>query len=216
MFTDFFFPDRCVGCNQIIAAETYVCELCENQISFCNLDFEAENILKESCKTLFPVENAFSVMEFQKEGLTRDLMHDLKYKSREDIGNLFAEWTIERLNFKQKPDLITSVPLHPKKMKERGYNQLHIFTKKISDHYKIPCDNDLIKRNYYAKAQALKNKKGREKQEQLFSLQKSIVGKHVLIIDDVFTTGNTMSMMAWEILKEKNNKVSVLIMAHDY
>ena len=99
-------------------------------------------------------------------------------------------------------------------MKKRGYNQLHIFTEKISKHYKIPADNDLVKRNYFAKAQALKNKKNREKQEKLFSLNKQIVGKHVLIIDDVFTTGNTMSMMAWEILKEKN-KVSILVMAYD-
>ena len=216
MFKDFFFPDRCVGCNLIIAAKTYVCELCKNQISFCNLEFEAENILKENCKTLFPVENAFALMEFQKEALSRELMHHLKYKNRENIAEIFAEWTIERLTFKQKPDLIISVPLHPKKTKERGYNQLHLFTEKISDYYQIPFDHHLIKRNYYAKPQALKNKKGREKQEQLFSLQKPIIGKHVLIIDDVFTTGNTMSMMAWEILNNKNNKVSILIMAHDY
>lgn len=216
MFKDFFFPDRCVGCNLIIAAKTYVCELCKNQISFCNLEFEAENILKENCKTLFPVENSFALMSFQKEGLSRELMHHLKYKNRENIAEIFAEWTIERLTFKQKPDLIISVPLHPKKTKERGYNQLHLFAEKISDYYQIPFDHHLIKRNYYAKPQALKNKKGREKQEQLFSLQKPIIGKHVLIIDDVFTTGNTMSMMAWEILKNKNNKVSILIMAHDY
>lgn len=216
MFTDFFFPDRCVNCNLIIRAKTYICELCKNQISFCNLEFEDDNILKEHCKTLFPVENAFALMQFQKEGLSRELMHQLKYKNRPNIGEIFADWTIERLTFKQKPDLITSVPLHPKKMKERGYNQLHVFTEKIANYYKIYADNDLIKRNYYAKAQALKNKKGREKQEELFSLNTETVGKHVLIIDDVFTTGNTMSMMAWEILKNKKNKVSVLVMAHDY
>ncbi|MGS0749037.1 hypothetical protein [Halpernia sp. GG3] len=110
MFKDFFFPDRCVGCNLIIAAKTYVCELCKNQISFCNLEFESENILKENCKTLFPVDNAFALMEFQKEGLSRELMHHLKYKNRENIAEIFAEWTIERLTFKQKPDLIISVP----------------------------------------------------------------------------------------------------------
>jgi competence protein ComFC len=216
LFKDFFFPDRCVSCNQIIAAKTFVCELCKNQISFCNLEFEAESILKESCKILFPVENAFALMEFQKEGLSRDLLHTLKYKNRENIAEIFAEWTFERLRFKQKPDLLISVPLHPQKMKKRGYNQLHLFTETVAKHYQIHYDHNLIKRNYYTKAQALKNKKGRENQEQLFTLQKPIVEKHVLIIDDVFTTGNTMSMMAWEILKNKNNKVSVLIMAHDY
>lgn len=216
MFLDFFFPDRCLGCNQIIAANVFVCEICKSQIEFCTTKFEEDNILKDQCKTLFPVENAFALMQFQKEGLSRELIHNLKYKKRENLGKLFAEWTVERLTFKQKPDLLISVPLHPKKEKERGYNQLHLFTEKLSDYYNIPFDHQIIKRNYYAKAQALKNKRNREKSGHLFSLQKPITGKHILIIDDVFTTGNTMSTMAWEILKNKNNKVSVLVMEHDF
>lgn len=216
MFLDFFFPDRCLGCNEIIDANVFVCEICKNQIDFCTDKFEGDNILKEQCKTLFPIENAFSLMRFQKEGLSRELIHNLKYKKREKLGKLFADWTVERLTFKQKPDLLISVPLHPKKDKERGYNQLHFFTEKLSEYYNIPFDHQIIKRNYYAKAQALKNKRNREKSGDLFSLQKPIMNKHILIIDDVFTTGNTMSAMAWEILKNKNNKVSVLVMEHDF
>lgn len=216
MFLDFFFPDRCLGCNNIIAANIFVCEICKNQIDFCNNKFEDENVLKEQCKTIFPIENAFALMRFQKEGLSRELIHNLKYNKRKNLGKLFAKWTIERLSFNKKPDLLISVPLHPKKEKERGYNQLHLFTETISEFYNIPFDHQIIKRNYYAKAQALKDKENREKSADLFSLQKPISGKHVLIIDDVFTTGNTMSAMAWEILKNKNNKVSVLVMEQDY
>ncbi|SEG32006.1 comF family protein [Halpernia humi] len=216
MFLDFFFPDRCLGCNNIIAANIFVCEICKNQIDFCNNKFEDENVLKEQCKTIFPIENAFALMRFQKEGLSRELIHNLKYNKRKNLGKLFAKWTIERLSFDKKPDLLISVPLHPKKEKERGYNQLHLFTETISEFYNIPFDHQIIKRNYYAKAQALKDKENREKSADLFSLQKPISGKHVLIIDDVFTTGNTMSAMAWEILKNKNNKVSVLVMEQDY
>jgi competence protein ComFC len=72
-----------------------------------------------------------------------------------------------------------------------------------------------MRRNFYSKPQALKNKSGRISHENLFSLNNSISGKHVLLIDDVFTTGNTMSAMAWEILKNKNNKISILVMAND-
>jgi predicted amidophosphoribosyltransferase len=73
----------------------------------------------------------------------------------------------------------------------------------------------LIERNFYKKAQAQKNRDERTYKEQLFSVTKKISNQHVLLIDDVFTTGNTMSAVAWEVLKAGNNKVSVLVMAVD-
>ena len=69
--------------------------------------------------------------------------------------------------------------------------------------------------NFYKKAQAKKNREQRIFNEDLFSITKQISNQHVLLVDDVFTTGNTMSAVAWQILKEGNNKVSVLVMAMD-
>ncbi len=216
MILDIFFPNRCLHCNRIIEADFLVCNLCYEQIHFTHFDYFENNFIKEKCKLLFPVENTFALMQFQKENLSRKIIHELKYKSREKIGKTLAEWTIENLNFKnEKPDLLVSVPLHPKKLKERGYNQLHLFTETLSKFYKIPFSHDLIKRNYYSKAQALKDKKHRLETENTFSITKKITGKHVLLIDDVFTTGNTLSTIAWEILKSGENKVSVLVMAVD-
>ncbi|GAA4150802.1 hypothetical protein GCM10022217_04100 [Chryseobacterium ginsenosidimutans] len=155
-------------------------------------------------------------MQFSQENLSRKIIHDLKYKSREKIGKTLADWTTERLDFKnEKPDLFVSVPLHSKKLKERGYNQLHLFTETLSEFYKTPFDHELIKRNHYSKAQALKDKQHRLETKNTFSLTKNISGKHILLIDDVFTTGNTLASIAWEILKTGDNKVSVLIMAID-
>ena len=72
-------------------------------------------------------------MQFEEESLSRKIVHELKYKSRERVGKILAEWTSEQLNFgENKPDLLVSVPLHPKKLKERGYNQLHLFTQTLS------------------------------------------------------------------------------------
>lgn len=215
MLLDFFFPDRCIHCNRLIAAESFVCEVCIEQINYSTETFESENIVKEKCNSLFPTENAFALMDFQKESLSRELIHSLKYAGRENIATILAQWTIARLSFLKKPDLIISVPLHPKKQKKRGYNQLHLYTEKIAAFYKIPFDHDVISRDQNSESQAKKNRSGREKREHIFTLNKPIVGKHVLIIDDVLTTGNTMSAMAWELLKEKSNKISVLIMAND-
>lgn len=216
MFLDFLFPNRCLNCNSIINAENLVCEACIDQIHFTHHIFGEENELKKRCRLLFPVENAYALMQFGEESLSRKIVHDLKYKSREKVGKILAKWTAKRLDFKnENPDLLVSVPLHPKKLKERGYNQLHLFTETLSEHFEIPYDHTLIKRNFYKKAQALKDKAHRSATEKLFSISKPVQNQHVLLIDDVFTTGNTMSSVAWEILKEGNNKVSVLVMAVD-
>ncbi|MBU8881595.1 ComF family protein [Kaistella sp. DKR-2] len=216
MLLNLLFPNRCLHCNRIINGAELVCELCFDQIRFTHHHFSETNLLKEKCSLLFPVENAFALMQFEEESLSRKIVHQLKYASREKTGKTLAGWVSERLDFgKEKPDLLISVPLHPKKLKERGYNQLHLFTETLSENFKIPYDHHLIRRNFYKKAQALKDKRHRTETENLFSIVKNIENKHVLIIDDVFTTGNTMSSVAWEILKAGNNKVSVLVMAVD-
>jgi len=216
MILDILFPNRCLGCNSIISADLLICELCFSQIDFIHSGYSDDNFIKEKCRLLFPVENTFALMQFGKENLSRKIIHELKYKSREIAGEILAQWTLERLDFgNQKPDLLVPVPLHPKKLKERGYNQLHLFTEKISEFYNIPFDHNLIRRNHYSKAQALKNRQRRLETENTFSITQTITGKNILLIDDVFTTGNTVASIAWEILKAGNNKINVLVMAMD-
>lgn len=216
MFLNLLFPNRCIECSKIISAEDLVCELCFRKINFTHHQFGGENQLKQECKLLFPIENAFALMQFEKESLSRKIVHSLKYGNREKVGKILADWTKERISFGQeRPDLITTVPLHPKKLKERGYNQLHLFADVLSQNFKIPCDHQLLRRNLYKKAQAKKSKSERVVTDDLFSVRKAISGKHILIIDDVFTTGNTMSSVAWEILKNSGNRVSILVIALD-
>ncbi|MCQ9636002.1 ComF family protein [Chryseobacterium sp. WG23] len=216
MMLDLFFPNRCIHCSRIIEPDLLVCDLCFSQIHFTHNDYLGNNPVKEKCRLLFPVENTYALIQFEEEGLSRKIIHELKYRSREKTGKILAEWTIERLDFENtKPDLMVSVPLHPKKLRERGYNQLHLFTETLSEFYNIPFEHNLIKRNHYSKAQALKDKKHRLESVNTFSLTQPVTGKHILLIDDVFTTGNTVSSIAWEILKAGDNKVSVLVMAVD-
>ena len=216
MILDLLFPNRCIQCNRIIDSELLVCDICFSQIRFTHYHYSENNPVKEKCSLLFPVENTFSLFQFEKESLSRKIIHELKYRSREKTGKILAHWTTERLDFKdEKPDLMVSVPLHPKKLKERGYNQLHLFTETLAAFYHIPFDHNLIQRNHYSKAQALKDKKHRAETENPFSVTKNISDKNILLIDDVFTTGNTVSSIAWELLNAGNNRVSILVMAMD-
>lgn len=216
MLLDLLFPNRCLHCNTIIPKEELVCEVCIPQIKFYHYNNHEENPLKNRCKLLFPVENIFALMQFEKESLSRKIIHHLKYGSLEKVGKTLAEWTSEKLHFQdKKPDVMITVPLHKKKLKKRGYNQLHLFADTLSEKWAIPHHKNAIKRNTYQKAQAQKDKSHRAETKYDFSLTEEISGKHILLIDDVFTTGNTLSAIAWEILKNPSNKISILVMAYD-
>lgn len=216
MILDLLFPNRCLQCNRIIPGDEVICGLCFDKVNFTHWKFGDDNILKQRCNLMFPAENAFALMQFEEESLSRKIVHALKYSGREKVGRILAKWTTEKLNFdREKPDLIVTVPMHPKKEKSRGYNQLHLFANEISKHYGILVDHKVLKKNHHKKAQALKDKSQRADTEKVFSLQKNIENSHVLLIDDVYTTGSTMASAAWEILNIGNNKVSVLVMAID-
>lgn len=214
MFLDVLFPNRCLECDEIISKNEIVCVKCLDKIHFTHWDF-GENLLKQKAQFLFPVENAFSLMFFDKKGLSREILHQLKYRNQERVGGILADWVAERMEITEKPDLLINIPLHPKKLKERGYNQLHLFTEKLAEYYEIPFRHDLLQRESYHKAQAQKNKADRGETKYQFSLSENIENKHIMLIDDIYTTGNTMSAAAWEILKHKGNKLSILVMAID-
>ncbi len=216
MFLDLLFPNRCLGCNLIIENQKLVCDFCLQKINFTHWQWGKENPLKTKIQLFFPVENAFALFHFERDSLPRKIIHQLKYRNQEKIGEILANWVAERLDFNEnKPDIMVSVPLHSKKLKERGYNQLHIFAEALSQHFQIPVNHGLVKRNSYNKAQAGQDKHQRLQTQYDFSLTEPIENCHLLLIDDVFTTGNTMSTMAWEILKSGNNRVSILVMAID-
>lgn len=217
MILDFLFPNRCLDCNQLIDNNEVICELCLDKIHFSDHRFVENNSLKEKTLLLFPAQNCFSLMMYEKESLSQRIIQQLKYNKREKIGKNIADWTIERLDFEdEKPDLFVTVPLHPKKLKQRGYNQLHIFGNELSKHYNIPVNHTLLKRITHSQAQAKKNQSKRLKTKNAYQLTENINDKHILLIDDVYTTGNTISNIAWEILNNSENvKISILVMAMD-
>lgn len=209
------FPNRCIECDDVIDNKEIICLKCFSKIEFTHWDF-GENPLKQKAEFLFPIEKAFALMHFEKNSLSRKVIHQLKYSHQEKVGRILARWVCEQVDLSnQNIDLLASVPLHPKKLKERGYNQLHLFTERLSECFNIPYQHDLLKRDSYNKAQATQNKVYRESSYYHFSLIQKVENKHILLIDDVFTTGNTISTLAWELLKNKGNKISILVMAID-
>ena len=112
--------------------------------------------------------------------------------------------------------MIVTVPLHPKKLKQRGYNQLHLFGDVVSKHFQIPVNHQMLTRTKHSRAQAKKDQTERLKTKNAYQVTQKIRDKHILLIDDVYTTGNTCSNIAWEILRNSDNvRISLLVMAMD-
>ena len=217
MIFDFLFPNRCLICNQIIDKSDIVCEVCFPRVNFSNHNYNDSNTLKDKLLVQFPISNAYSLLYYEKESLAQNIIQQLKYNNRENIGKNLAKWVMERVDFKNdKPDIITTVPLHYRKLKQRGYNQLHLFGNELSKFYNIPVNHTFLQRTTHSKAQAKKDQSERLKTKNAYQLTQRIDDKHILLIDDVYTTGNTISNIAWEILNNSANvRISILVMAMD-
>ncbi len=217
MIFDFLFPNRCLNCNKLIDKDEVICEICLEKVNFTHHHFAANNSLMEKVRLMAPLGHAYSLFYYEKGSLAQHIIHTLKYNHREKIGKILAKWVWERIDFKDcKPDLIITVPLHPRKLKQRGYNQLHLFANELSKHFQIPVNHHFLRRTKHSRAQASKNQSERLKTKNAYQLTETISDKHILLIDDVYTTGNTISNIAWEILNNsKNVRISILVMAMD-
>lgn len=216
-----FYPKICVICDEkLIENEFVVCTNCRHDLPLTNFQSYTDNKVTETFYGKVILEKGFSLLYFRKKGSTQKLVHDLKYKGNQEIGLFFGNWLGEMLKENQEfknVDVIIPVPLHPKKMRERGYNQVTKFGEKLSFHLKVPfIENELI-RISSNKTQTFKTRLERFNNiETKFHLKKpsKFIGKHILLIDDVVTTGATLEACAKEFLKSKNCKISILTMGY--
>jgi len=167
-----------------------------------------------------PIEEARSFLYYQKDGITQKLIHQLKYKNQPEIGEFIGEWfgsNLTGMNVFEDVDYIVPVPLHPQKKRKRGYNQVTLFGETLSKILGIEYKSNVLIRFSTTKTQTLKQRFERFSDSKTkFKLANTTIfeNKHVLLIDDVITTGATIEACANELLKTKNIIVSVATMAY--
>jgi len=160
------------------------------------------------------------LLYYYKKGITQRLFHNLKYRGQEEISSYLAEWFtpyLEENNFMTGIDGIIPVPLHRSRLKERGYNQVEGFAKTLATNFnKVYIDDVLIKKEA-TKTQVFKNRLARQKiKPNYFSLEQEskIENKHILLCDDIVTTGATMKNCIQVLQVAKNVKISIASMAY--
>lgn len=214
------FPNFCFGCTKLlINNETTICSKCLHFLPFTRHNQLKENEITRTFKGIIPIEFGYSMLYFNKKGITQSLIHNLKYRNKQEIGtflgNIYAK-ELQDNKILTVVDYIIPVPLHKKRFHERGYNQITSFCKSLGENLNIPVLDNVLVKTEYLKSQTLKNKELRlENNKKAFTIQnfKDLSNKHFLIIDDVFTTGATLESCAKEILKIENAKVSILTIA---
>ncbi len=213
-------PRVCFGCNaQLFREERILCAVCRHDVPLTDHNYLEENAVDRIFYGRIPIKKAASFVFFSKNGLVKNLLHWLKYKNQEQIGGFFGDWCgahLKENGHLKNIDVVVPVPLHPKKLKKRGYNQVALFARTIAENLDAEyCDDWLIK----VKNIKTQTKKGRqwrwESSKDAFELNASYSGKfkHVLLVDDVITTGATIESCAQTLLQQKNIAVSVLSMA---
>ena len=215
-----FFPPVCAGCHSfLVSNENVICTLCRHNLPLTNHHLNPENEAFKKFYGRIPVEHTSTLLYFHKKGIVQELIHNLKYKGQEDIGTVLGEWyadELKTLEILQSVDEIIPVPLHKRKLRERGYNQVTNFGTTLSSGLNIPYNPNLLVRNIYSKTQSKKNLLNRsEGIDTTFDVaySENDHDKHCLLIDDVLTTGSTLEACSHALLKIPGAKISIVCMA---
>ncbi len=214
--THLFYPHLCEGCNKpLIANEWILCISCEAQLPETGNCTIPENETGLRFAGRIPYIYAASFAYFTDEGLLQHLIHGLKYKNKQDIGRYLGSIFGQQLNSSgwiKEVDMIVPVPLHPAKLAARGFNQSELIAAGISVATGIPVYNNILLRTRNTESQTKKSRSERvDNMKNAFCISENsnINGKHILICDDILTTGATIEACALTLSTEKSIKISI-------
>ncbi|NJB71228.1 ComF family protein [Saonia flava] len=214
------FPPICFGCNaHLIGGEKTLCTICRNQLPLTDYNYNEENPVDRIFYGRVNIKKVNSFLFFTKNGIIKNIIHHLKYKNQEEIGSFFGDWfgqIIKKEGFSAYIDVIIPVPLHKKRLKKRGYNQVALFGKQLAHHLNADYMDNVLIKTANTKTQTKKGRIYRWQQNQnLFELTNSsfLKNKNVLLVDDVITTGATIEACANALHRAENVNIYVATMA---
>ncbi len=217
---DLFFPKVCYACFYALHDnEDTVCTDCRHDLPVTNFHFDDQDTVKKVLYGRAKIEQATALFRFEKKGLVQQLIHGLKYKGYEHIGGFLGDWMggeLKRVAHYKGIDVVIPVPLHKNKLKKRGYNQVAKFGQHIANALNIGYKDDVLIKVTHTKSQVSKKRLARwNHTDEFFVLQNktTIAGKHILLVDDLITTGATLEACITALNKAENVKISIATMA---
>lgn len=219
-FISLLFPRLCYGCgNHLVRNESLICTECFVMIPRTNYHLNPDNPVSQLFWGRCRMEKAAAFSYYTRDSRIRKMIHQLKYKGARDIGSelgrIYAV-SLRSSNFLDDIDMIIPVPLHPSKKRQRGFNQSDEISRGISSVSGLPVDTGTLIRKTGSKTQTRKSRYDRWTNVRdifLVTDEEKLKGQHILLVDDVITTGSTIEACACEILKTEGTKVSVVALA---
>jgi ComF family protein len=211
-----FYPRLCEGCSKpLLPAEQVLCLSCGMHIEPNDYNHIAGNDTEMRLAGRIPFSYATSFAPFINDGLLQHLLHGLKYQGKKEIGiylgKIFA-YSLQQTDWIATIDAIVPVPLHAKKQAARGYNQCMLIAAGMSDILRIPVISNVLIRTRHTESQTQKTRAERvQNMQDAFAVKDAaaLKGKHLLLVDDVLTTGATLEACALSLLKIEGVKVCI-------
>ena len=215
-----FFPKLCHACNTVLKDnEIDICVGCRHELPVTNYHFERPEIVKKIFYGRVQLEDATALFYFHKKGRVQQLLHHLKYQGDEDIGRVFGNWLgaeLQESPYYESIDVVIPVPIHLKKLKQRGYNQATLFAQQIAKVLNVPYVDDVLLKSVNTKSQVFQSREARfQSVSHSFYAQNlnTVDNKHILLVDDIITTGATIEACALVLNPEKKVRLSVATLA---
>lgn len=220
-FVSLLFPELCAACREsLLANEHLICTACVYNLPYTNFHLQPDNIVARQFWGKIPLEAAYALFYFNKGGKIQNLMHQFKYKGVKQIGNVLGRLAGEQLiknDIFSNVDFIIPVPLHKKRLQQRGYNQSACFADGLAEKLNALPEFDNLVRSKATETQTHKSRFERfENMLEVFSVKDpgKLINKHVLLVDDVVTTGSTLEACGACLLKIPGLKLSIATIAY--
>ncbi|WP_138432807.1 ComF family protein [Winogradskyella algicola] len=215
-----FFPVVCEACNNALADnELVICTNCRHDLPVTNFHFENAHNVKKVVYGRVKLEQATALLHFSKKGIVQQLLHNLKYRGHQNISDFLGRWLgseLKTIEAYKKIDVVVPVPLYKTKLRQRGYNQVEQFGKAIAEAINADYNDTVLIKTKPTKTKVFEGRLSRWSDDgAVFAISEnlSLREKHILLVDDIITTGATAEACATELLKIDNIKLSLATMA---
>jgi len=196
---DFMFPEYCPGCQELLLQEEFgICLSCMAKLPLTDFHLYGNNPVFKQLQARIPISHASSAFYFKKGNSVQRIIHEIKYhkawKAAKALGRFYGPLLFSNPGFREI-DCLIPVPLHPKRLEERGFNQSEEFCKGLSEVNKIPILKNHLIRAKNSKSQTQKERKDRFdllKKDFFIVNGRELTNKKILLVDDIITTGATM------------------------
>ena len=215
-FVHIIFPHNCANCDSdTLHQDSFLCSKCFTLLPATGFFDVPDNPVEKIFYGRVKIESAAAGFYFNKHSIIQNLISQLKYHGNKEagifLGNQIGKYLKESKRF-ESVDVLVPVPLNLIKEKKRGYNQSHLIAQGITQEFKRPVINNLLIRASNTESQTRKNRLARfENMQNVFEVNKNISKdfKHILLIDDVITTGATLESCCIALKSLKGIKISI-------